>query len=317
MSAYIEFDKYFLHLPPLSREDDFNLFWNNALIDIKGVPIEPKFDIDVKNCTENFEVNTLIFKSFLKTPTHATLYRPRKTTNPKIIIYIHDYYRPVPISEQNLDKETAFLFLYLRGHHLLNNLNDNQDETTDALPAFITENILDTDNYYMKGIYLDIISAIKCLRLDRKIDCSAIGIIGKGLGSAPAIFAACYSDRIKGLFLDSPGFSYLELGQNISHSEYASEINDYISHSRKNKNQIKKNLTYFDTINFADKISCPVLMSVGLKNTLLRPECSFALFNHLQCEKTAEIFPMDGYDAGGSKMFRKGVKWLKKIINAV
>ena len=139
-------------------------------------------------------------------------------------------------------------------------------------------------------------------------------MIGKGFGASAALFAACYSKRIKSLVLDSPSFCYLELSQNISRSDVTYEINSFLSKNKSKKKAIKKNLSYFDAINFAEKVNIPILSAVGLKDTISPPECVFALFNHLKCEKTMEVYPEDDHNAGGEVQFKKAVQWTREIL---
>ena len=150
--------------------------------------------------------------------------------------------------------------------------------------------------------------------MNNKLDCSSIGLIGKGFGAAAAIFTSAFSERVKAIVIDSPSFCYLPLSQNLSSSDATTEINDFISNHRSKGKQVKKNLTFFDSINFSDMIKCPVLTIVGLKDTLSPPECAFALFNHLLTEKTVEVYPDDGNSTGGNKQFIKSLDWIKKIL---
>ena len=61
-------------------------------------------------------------------------------------------------------------------------------------------------------------------------------------------------------------------------------------------------------------VICPTLAIVGLKDTMSPPECVMALFNRLQCEKTIEVYPESGNNAGGEEQLKKSVKWLKKQV---
>ena len=36
------FDKYFWNLPELTREEDFEKFWEKSISEIKKIPIEPE-----------------------------------------------------------------------------------------------------------------------------------------------------------------------------------------------------------------------------------------------------------------------------------
>jgi cephalosporin-C deacetylase-like acetyl esterase len=172
------------------------------------------------------------------------------------------------------------------------------------------EHILDINTYYVKAAFLDVYRSIDVLRLNKDLDCSIIGLLGKGFGAAAALFTGAFSDRVKALVLETPSFSYLPLGQNISTGDAAEEINEFISSRKGKKKVVKDNLTYFDAINFSDRISQPVLATVGLKDTISPPQCVFALFNHLECEKTIEVYPEEGNEAGGTEQFKKSLQWL-------
>ncbi|MFH0975475.1 MAG: acetylxylan esterase [Spirochaetota bacterium] len=312
-----DFDRFFLNLPPFDRESDFYSFWDKAFVDLKRIPIEPAIEKKTGQTSSKFDIYNTVFNGAGKYKVKGELYVPKNIDNPKIIILIHDYNQPFQPNEEIIDPELAFFFVQLRGHELLFSKDQNNTSTSKEekkLPGFLTENILELNNYYIKNIYLDAFRSVDFLRLLKKADCSGIGIIGKGLGAAAAVFAAGSSERIISLVLDTPSFCYLELSQNISKSDATNEINSFLSGNRSRKKEVKKHLSYFDAINHSDKINIPVLAAVGLKDTLSPPECVFALFNHFQCEKTMEVYPEDDYNAGGEEQFKKAVKWTKNIL---
>jgi cephalosporin-C deacetylase len=312
-----DFDRFFLNLPPLDKEKDFDLFWDKSFNELKKIPIEPVIEKKETQSKEKFEIHNSVFNGAGKYKVKGELYLPVSSEKPKVVVSIHDYNQPFEPDEATMDPDLAFFFLRLRGHEFFNKKNGtgtNNDKEEKKLPGFLMDNILEAGNYYIKNIYMDIFRSIDYLRLTNKLDCSSIGLIGKGLGAAAALFAAAFSGRIKSLVLDSPSFCYLDLSQNISKSDATWEINSFLSRNQSKKKIIKKNLSYFDAINFADKINIPIMAAVGLKDTISPPECIFALFNHLQCEKTMEVYPEDDHNAGGEVQFKKAVEWTKAIL---
>lgn len=305
------FDKYFLHLPPYNREKDYNSFWEKSISEIKKVPLKPEFKINSKKSTSRFNVYDTAYSGFLRSQVNGELLVPVKKKKPKIVINIHDYNSPSNYRQNSLDGSLAYLFLKLRGH---DNLPEQEDQEIKT-PGYMIEHILDIETYYVKAVYLDVYRSVDALRLNPELDCSRIGLIAKGFGSAAALFTAAFSKRVSALVLDTPSFCYLPMGQNISTSSAAIEINNFISSRRGKKKQIKKNLTYFDTLNLTDRIKCPVLAIVGLKDTISPPECVFALFNHLQIEKFIEVYPEEGNSAGGKNQFAKSIKWMKSRLS--
>lgn len=301
-----DFDRFFLQLPPFDREKDFNQFWNGSISKLRDIPIEPRFEKDTKKSSVRFEFFDVSFKGFSKSKVTGELYYPTEQSKSKVVIIIHDYNKNFTYNKTHLMGGYAYFLLKLRGHELL----AEKPLEESASPGYIVENILDKGNYYVKGLFLDALRVIDVLRLHKRFDCSRIGIIGKGIGAAMAIFTAAFSDRVKALVLDTPSFCYLPLYQNLSSSDATNEINNFIANHRNRKNQVKKNLTYFDAINFADMITCRILTIVGFKDTASPPECVFALFNHLLTDKTVEVYPDDGNAAGGDEQFKKSLQWM-------
>ncbi len=305
-----DFDRFFLHLPPFDREGDFDAFWKNSFSELKRIPIEPSFT-PVNTARSPFDRFDVTFRGMFRSSVTGSLLVPVGVRKSRTVVIIHDYNSPHPYAGYPLDENIAYFFLRLRGH------GDTPSEEPEKSPGYMVDSIGDTAGYYMRGVYLDACRTIDVLRLNDRLDCSAIGFIGKGLGGAAAVFAAANSSRPTALVLDTPSFAYLPESQNVSTSEATAEINEYLSLQRTKKKLIKKNLSYFDAINFADRVAGPALFTVGFRDTISPPQCVFALFNHFKCEKTIEVYPDDGNDAGGAAQFEKSIQWLKEFFNSL
>ncbi|HOP61925.1 MAG TPA: acetylxylan esterase [Spirochaetota bacterium] len=306
------FDRYFYNLPEIKREPDFHKYWEKSLSDIRKVPLEPEIHENSKKTTSKFKAFDISYNGFLKTRIRGILYVPRKKEKFRVIIHIHDYNRyPEKGLVRYLNENTAHLILILRGHEIIE--KRTEEEENQSL-GFIVENIIDLDTYYARSVYLDIFRSIDFLRLNSSLDCNKIGIYGKGFGAAAAFFTAVYSGRIGAIVLDCPLFCDLPLSQNISQSDTAKEINDIINIQRAKKNQIKRNLSYLDIINFSHELNIPALFITGLKDTIAPAECVLGLFNHVQSEKTIEIYPDDENEAGGETQKIKSLNWIAAEI---
>jgi cephalosporin-C deacetylase-like acetyl esterase len=305
-----DFDRFFLHLPPFDREEDFDSFWKGSIAELKKIPIEPSFT-PLNSARSPFNRFQVTFRGMIRSAVTGCLLVPAGSRKARAVIIIHDYNRPDPYAGFPLDETTAYFFLRLRGH------GESNGTETEKSPGYMVDSITDINGYYMRGVYLDAYRAIDVLRLNERLDCSAMGLMGKGLGGAAAVFAAANSSRPTALVLDTPSFAYLGESQNVSTSDATAEINEYLSLQRTKKKLIKKNLSYFDAVNFADRVTGPALFTVGFKDTISPPQCVFALFNHLKCDKTIEVYPDDGNDAGGAAQFEKSVQWLVESLRSL
>jgi cephalosporin-C deacetylase len=306
------FDNYFLNLPPFDRQPDFDSFWKNILAESKKIPVKPKFTKNPKKTTHRFTVYDAVYSGDGGTPVHGQLLIPRGAANPRPVIYVHDYNSPYEPQHTELDTRSAYFFITLRGHSMT--AKPVQDEPV-LSPGFMSENLTDRSRYYLKSVYIDVYRAVDAMRLVSDIDCGRAGIIGKGIGAAAAVFTAVNSPRIAAVVLETPGFAHLSMSQNVSESETTGEINAFLEKHKNKRKTIKLNLTYFDIINFSDKIECPVLTTVAFKDRISPAECVFSFFNHLLCEKTMEVYPDEGNTAGGKAQMTKSLNWIIDIIN--
>ncbi len=305
------FDRLYLQMPEFDRQKDFDSFWQKALSEVKSVPLESEKHKNNNKSSSKFTVYDVNYHGYMKSLIHGLLYIPRKTKKPTVIIHIHDYNAPLDIDQNLLYVSCAYFFITLRGHDLIMKKNNDEEYRS---PGLMIDNIMDKDTYYGKAIYLDTFRSIDMLRLIPDINCSSIGVMGKGLGAAVAVFLASFSDRVKALLLETPSFCHLPLGQNKSLSDAAIEINDFLKEKKIKRKDIKINLTYFDALNFIDKVTCPTRTLIGFKDQIAPPECSFGLFNRMTTEKIMEIYPDEGNEVGGKKQFQKSLTWLIKTI---
>jgi cephalosporin-C deacetylase len=63
----------------------------------------------------------------------------------------------------------------------------------------------------------------------------------------------------------------------LTHSYPYQEINDYLRLYPERAGQVRATLDYYDLINMADRITCPMLINIGLEDDVCPPETGFAL----------------------------------------
>ena len=54
-------------------------------------------------------------------------------------------------------------------------------------------------------------------------------------------------------------------------------------------------LSYFDTMNLAPRIKCPVLFSLGLQDAVCPPASIFGVYNHIQAPKQYRAYHYAGH----------------------
>ena len=59
-----------------------------------------------------------------------------------------------------------------------------------------------------------------------------------------------------------------------------------------------RTLSYFDTMNLADRIRCPTIMSIGLQDNVCPPTTCFNTFNRIPGKKIYRIYADKGHGLG-------------------
>jgi cephalosporin-C deacetylase len=79
-----------------------------------------------------------------------------------------------------------------------------------------------------------------------------------------------------------------------------------------------RTLSYFDGMNIAPRISYPVLLSVGLLDTVCPPSTAFAVYNHLlSVEKQIAVYPYNGHEGGGAVHDEEKYRFVRRCLSQV
>jgi cephalosporin-C deacetylase len=62
--------------------------------------------------------------------------------------------------------------------------------------------------------------------------------------------------------------------------------------------QVRATVAYYDGINFAPLIRCPMLVNIGLEDDVCPPETGYAVYNAMTCPKDLHTYPRCAHDAG-------------------
>jgi cephalosporin-C deacetylase len=124
-----------------------------------------------------------------------------------------------------------------------------------------------------------------------------IAVEGGSQGGALAMAVSALDARPALVMADVPGNSNIERRVEEARGALAA-VTEYLAVYPQCTDAALKTLSYFDTMNMADKIKCKVLASVALKDTVCPAEMYFATYNRIKSEKRIEIYPFNGHEGG-------------------
>jgi cephalosporin-C deacetylase-like acetyl esterase len=77
-------------------------------------------------------------------------------------------------------------------------------------------------------------------------------------------------------------------------------------------------LSYFDTVSFADRIRCPTLVGLGLKDHVVPAKTVYAIANHLAGPHEIMEFPVSHSDHPDEQLWRRfEAKWMKLATHGI
>ena len=284
-------------LTRVRKPTDFDDYWNDVLLQASAVPMESEVNLDELRSSEDIAVYEVFFNSVDHVRIAGWYCVPKNIRNKvPAMLEVPGYQMEPPIPKNWARKGYAAFSVAPRGK-----LRSNH-QFNPGYPGLLTHNIVDRNTYSYRGFYVDTWRAVDFLLRRPEVDTRRIGVYGNSQGGGLTITTAAMRQEIAAAAAGAPylcGFiDAIELTTTYPYQE----INDYLRINSGDKPKVEENLAYFDGINFADKINCPIVVNIGLQDNVCPPETGYALYNRIE-SGDRKLYPYDGHghDAGRVK----------------
>lgn len=299
--------------PELTRQPDFEKFWNGAIEEL-----HVDFYLELKEYPYPSD-RVMVYKASLKA-TDGTILRgwylsPRDAgpnNSLPALVRFHGY-------SSNKGKICELLLWALQGYSVLamdvrgqcGETPDNRVYKTGSFSGWMTLGINSPLEYYYRQVYLDSVQIIKALARRPEVDSTRIGLFGNSQGAALAVVSAALLSK----FHNSLNENTIKIVAINAAVPFLTDMKrQYQEHSdgpwaefgwyfrmqdptHEREDEVFNCLSYFDAMNFAPWVSCPVLIAVGLKDTACPPSTAYALYNHLGGKKQIIPYPDYGHES--------------------
>jgi cephalosporin-C deacetylase len=166
-------------------------------------------------------------------------------------------------------------------------------------PGLLVHNILDRQTYGYRGFYVDAFRAVDFVLSRPEVDHSRIGVHGSSQGGALTIItAAVRRDVITCGAAGAPYLCGFMDAASLTHSYPYEEINEYLRLHPEREPQVRATVAYYDGVNFAPLIRCPMLVYIGLNDDVCPPETGYAVYDAMTCPKELHPYANCAHDAG-------------------
>jgi len=281
----------------VQKPDDFDAFWDAVLHQVAAIPLNPEIIPDPLRTSEEVEVFQVFYTSLEHVRIAAWYCRPtRRAERLPAMLLLPGYQADPPIPKEWARKGYGALYVAPRGK-----LRSNR-QFNPGYPNLLTYNIVDRHTYAYRGFYVDAWRGIDFLLSRPEVDPTRIGVTGSSQGGGLTITTAAMRSEIRAAAAGAPYLcGYLDAIE-LTHTYPYEEINDFLRLHPESRHAVAETVAYFDGINFADKITCPIIVNIGLQDNVCPPETGYALFNQIPATvKQLYTYDGHGHDAGRYK----------------
>jgi cephalosporin-C deacetylase len=294
------------------RPDDFDQFWQEILAEAAKVPLNASAMIAPMRSTDEVEVFEIHYGSLDGVEIAGWYCRPTESFSPPPypgLLIVPGY-----ISEPTLPKSWAKLGYAAVGVAPRGKLRSNR-QFNPGYPGLLVANIVDRYTYSYRGFYVDACRAVDFLLTRPEVDHSRVGVHGSSQGGALTITtAALRRDVITCGAAGAPYLCGFMDAASLTRSYPYQEINDYLRLYPELEETVRTELNYFDGVNFAPMIKCPMMVYIGLADDVCPPETGYAVYNAMACPKELHAYERSGHDAGRYWQMPKILDFLAKHL---
>jgi len=291
------------------RPAGFDKFWDDTRAELAKVPISLEVERSTLRSTPDVDAYEVMFRSLGGAHCFAWLCVPSGGTNrPGLVVY--PGYSGAP-GLPRVWAKAGYVTLQLspRGHH------KSDVDFNPGFPGLMTSGIDEPKEYAYRGLYCDAWRAVDVLLSRPELDKARIGVTGGSQGGALSLIAGAGRPEVKVIAADVPFMTSIRDALKLGNSYPYEEVKDFLRLQPSYEPRVLETLDLHDTVNFADRITAPTLLSIGLRDDICPPQTGYALYNRLSCPKELKVYPDAAHEGGGFVHAQLKTAWLGQQLN--
>lgn len=300
--------------PYTKNPADFDAFWQKNLEEARKTPVSITCEPAPEYSTDKVETSLLKIRTDRRHSVYAYLMKPKKQGRYPVVLTPPGAGIKT-IKNVSVDyAEQGMIRLMMEIHGISPNLTDEQFK--DISNAFSGENgylengLDNRDNYYMKHVYVACVRAIDFLTSLPEWDGKNVFVQGGSQGGALSLITAGLDPRVTACVANHPALSdmagYAEQGRTGGYPHFHRE-NQMLTPEK------IQTLQYYDVVNFARRIKCPVYLTWGYNDNVCPPTTSYVVWNLITSPKESLITPINEHWTT-PETNKSQIVWLKKNI---
>ena len=300
------------YVSKVEKPADFDEFWDGVLAQAAGVPLNPETNYSDLRSDDSVEVYETFYDSVDDVRIAGWYCVPRGSEGKlPAMLALPGYQGEPAIPKEWARKGYAALSVAPRGK-----LRSNS-QFNPGYPGLLTHNITDRNTYSYRGFYVDAWRGIDYLLTRDEVDAGRIGVSGGSQGGGLTVTTSAMRSEVTAAIAGAPYLCGYVDAIELTRAYPYEEINDYLRLHPDSRDEVVETLAYFDGINFADKITCPFVIYVGLQDQVCPPETGYALFDAVgSADKKLYAADGHGHNAGKHNIDKELDAFFEKHLKA-
>jgi cephalosporin-C deacetylase-like acetyl esterase len=301
--------------PYTKNPTDFDTFWKANLEEARKTPVSVTCKQVEKYSADEFDCYLLKLKVDQRHAIYGYLTKPKAEGKYPIVLCppgagIKTIKEPM---RNAYYAKNGFIRLEMEIHGLNPEMTDEQfKEITTAFDyenGYLTNGLDNRDNYYMKHVYLACVRAIDYLTSLSDWDGKNMFVQGGSQGGALSLITAGLDPRVTACVANHPALSDMAgyLDGRAGGYPHFNRLNDMLTPEK------VETMAYYDVVNFARRITCPVYLTWGYNDNVCPPTTSYIVWNLITAPKDLLITPINEHWTTEATNYKQMI-WLKEHL---
>ena len=299
--------------PYTKNPADFDAFWKATLEEARKTPVSVSCKHVDKYSTNETDCYLLKIKTDNRHSIYGYLTKPKDNKKHSVVLCppgagIKTIKEPM---RNIFYAKNGFIRLEMEIHGLNPEMTDEQfKEITAAFDyenGYLTNGLDSRDNYYMKHVYVACVRAIDYLCSLPEWDGKNVFVQGGSQGGALSLITAALDPRVTACVANHPALSDM--------AGYLDNRAGGYPHFNRLKNMFTPEkvatMAYFDVVNYARRITCPVYLTWGYNDNVCPPTTSYIVWNLITAPKDKLITPINEHWTTETTNYNQMI-WLKE-----
>ncbi|NUQ01508.1 MAG: acetylxylan esterase, partial [Armatimonadetes bacterium] len=292
-------------VPPLYRPADLKEFWAKTLQELAARPMNARLTPMESLSTDRAAVYKLQLQGLVDEPFFAWYVHPKKPGKHPATLLVPGYGDHGIGNPRGL-AEAGICAVSIQVRHTDVDLPKYEGK------PYMTLGIDSPETYVYRDIYCMGVRAIDFLLSRPEVDPEKVMVQGMSQGGGLSIATAALDPRVKLAAAEVPFLCDYPEALKVASYPYG-EIRNYLNEHPERREQVLRTLSYFDGMNLAPEIRCPVVMTVGLRDRVCPPPTVWAAYHYITAPKQIFVYPAMGH-AVSSEFGQAREQWARTLM---